>query len=72
MGNVGLDDVLPACDRHRVRQAVLPPDHPDLAVSLENYAAMLRETGRPDEAEELEARARAIRAKHAERNPAAQ
>ena len=45
------------------------PDHPKVATSLENYAALLRETGREDKAEELEARAWAIRAKHAQENP---
>ncbi len=48
----------------------LGPDHPDVAQSLENYAALLRETGRSAEAKEMEARAKAIRAKHAEENPA--
>ena len=41
-----------------------------VATSLENYAALLRKTGRADEATEMEGRARAIRAKHAEQNPA--
>ena len=36
---------------------------------LENYAALLRETDREDKAEEMEARAKAIRAKHAQENP---
>jgi tetratricopeptide (TPR) repeat protein len=45
------------------------PEHPDVATSLENYAALLRDTGRGTEAEELEARAKAIRAKHAKENP---
>jgi len=35
-----------------------------VAQSLENYAALLRETGRADEAAEMEARAKAIRAKY--------
>ncbi len=34
-----------------------------MAQSQENYAALLRETGRDAEATELEARAKAIRAK---------
>ena len=38
------------------------PEHPDLATSLENYSALLRETARADEAERMEARAKAIRA----------
>ena len=32
---------------------------------VENYAALLRKTGRGDEAERMEARAMAIRGKHA-------
>ena len=41
-----------------------------MATSLENYSALLRETGRGSEAVKLEARAKAIRAKHDEQNPA--
>ncbi len=52
-----------------IREKALGPQHPDVAQSLENYAGLLRETGRSEEAEELEARAKAIRAKHAEQNP---
>ena len=44
------------------------PEHPDLAQSLENYAALLRQTARANEAARMEARAKAIRAKHAEQN----
>ena len=44
-------------------------DHPDLASGLENYAVLLRKTERESEAAELEARAKAIRAKHAQENP---
>jgi hypothetical protein len=40
-----------------------------VAASLENYASLLRKTGRDDEAVELEERTKAIRAKHAEENP---
>ena len=46
-----------------IREKALGPEHPDVATSLENYAALLRETARVDEAERLEARAKAIRAK---------
>ncbi len=58
-----------------IRQKALGPKHPDVATALENYAALLRETGRHTEATmmeaaKMEARARAIRAKHAEQNPA--
>ena len=45
------------------REKALGPEHPNVAASLENYAALLRETGRADEAAEMEARAKAIRAK---------
>ncbi len=41
-----------------------------MAQSLENYAILLRKTGRNIAAENMEARAKAIRARHAERNPA--
>ena len=47
----------------------LGPDHPDVAATLENYADLLRKTGRDAEAENMEARAKAIRAKHAKENP---
>ena len=53
-----------------IRETALGPKHPDVAESLENYAVRLRDTGRSAEAEEMEARAKAIRAKHAEANPA--
>ena len=46
-----------------IREKTLGPEHPELATSLENYAALLRETARAEEAEMLEARAKAIRAK---------
>ena len=49
-----------------IREKALGPDHPDVATSLENYAAMLREVGRGAEAEEMESRAEAIRAKLSE------
>ena len=35
----------------------LGPEHPDVATTLENYAALLRQTARADEAERMEARA---------------
>ncbi len=40
----------------------LGPEHPHVATSLENYAALLRQTARVDEAARMEARAEAIRA----------
>ncbi len=38
-------------------------------MSLENYAALLRKTNRDAEAARIEARAKVIRAKHAQKNP---
>ncbi len=46
------------------------PEHSVVASSLQNYAALLRKTGRGTEAAKMETRAKAIRAKHAEQNPA--
>ncbi len=43
-------------------ERALGPEHPDVALSLENYALLLRHTARADEAARLEARAKAIRA----------
>ena len=53
-----------------ILETTLGPEHPDFVNSLENYATLLRKTGRGDEAAKMEARARAIRAKRAEKNPA--
>ena len=50
-------------------EKTLGPDHPNVATGLENYAALLRETGRHDEAATLVVRAKASRAKHGEENP---
>ncbi len=47
-----------------IREKALGPDHPQVAQSLENYATLLRETGRNTEAAKMEARAKAIRAKY--------
>ncbi len=51
-------------------EKALGPEHPNVAKSLQNYAALLRKTGRGTEATKMEARAKAIRAKRAERNTA--
>ncbi len=40
-----------------------------MATSLENYAILLRKTGRGAEATKMKARAKAIRAKRAEEDP---
>ncbi len=53
-----------------IREKALGPEHPHVAKTLMNYAALLRKTGRSDEAARMEARAKAIRAKRAEQNPA--
>ena len=45
-----------------IREKALRPEHSDVVTSLENYAALLRETARDNEAEKMEARAKAIRA----------
>ena len=47
-----------------IREQALGPEHPDVATGLENYAALLRQTEREDKAEEMVARAKAIRMKH--------
>ena len=43
-----------------IREKALGPEHPDVVTSLESYALLLRDMGRPDEASMLESRARAI------------
>ena len=52
-------------------EKALGPEHPDVATSLENYAALLRKSGRSAEAGKMESRAKAISAKRAEANPGA-
>ena len=42
----------------------LGPEHPDLAVTLTNYGALLRKLHRKREARALEARARELRLAH--------
>ena len=49
-------------------EKALGPEHPNVAICLENYAALLRKMGRGTEAAPLEARAQAIRAKQAQKN----
>lgn len=46
-----------------ILEKTLGAEHPDVATCLENYGALLRQMRRTAEAETLEARARAIRAK---------
>jgi hypothetical protein len=45
-----------------IRERALGPDHPDVATSLENLAALYRETDRAEAAALLEERAARIRA----------
>ncbi len=47
-----------------IAEKALGSEHPDVAQILENYAALLRKMRHEDEAEEMEARAKAIRAQH--------
>ena len=47
---------------------LLGPDHPNVAVMLGNYAVLLRKMDRDAEAKKMEARAEAIRARHAGEN----
>jgi tetratricopeptide (TPR) repeat protein len=70
-----LDDFAELCRAHRqytqadtlyqralaIREKAFGANHPDVAASLENLAALCREMGRDKEAEPLEARAAAIR-----------
>ena len=50
-------------------EKALWPESPEVATILENYATLLRETNREDEAVKLEARAKAIRDKQSNQNP---
>jgi tetratricopeptide (TPR) repeat protein len=50
-------------------EKALGPEHSDVATVLENYAALLHKLNRDAEADKMEARAQAIRAKHAQENP---
>ncbi len=56
--------------RSLAMREALRPGHPIVAQVLEKYAVLLRDTGRDVEAAKMEARAKAIQAKHAEENPA--
>ena len=51
-----------------IQEKALGPEHPNVATSLENYAAWLRGTGRTAEADNMEARARSIRERRAKEN----
>ncbi len=50
-----------------IREKALGPEHPHVAMSLENYAALLQKTKRNAEAARMEVRAKAIRAMHAQK-----
>ncbi len=47
----------------RIYERTLGKNHPEVAVTLENYADLLRRTNRDAKAKKMEARAKAIRAK---------
>jgi tetratricopeptide (TPR) repeat protein len=47
-----------------ILEMALGPEHPNVPKALDNYAEQLRETGRADEAAEMAARAKSIRAKY--------
>ncbi len=49
-----------------IAEKALGSEHPDVAQVLENYAVLLRKMRREDEAEEMEVRAKAIRANNAQ------
>ncbi|MEE9297014.1 MAG: tetratricopeptide repeat protein [Phycisphaerae bacterium] len=51
-----------------ISEKTFGPEHPDVATTLANYAAVLRKTGRDYLATKMEARAKAIRARHAQDN----
>ena len=51
-----------------ILEKTLGPEHPNEAKALENYAKLLRKANREAEAAKLEARAKAIRDKHAQEN----
>jgi Tfp pilus assembly protein PilF len=52
-----------------IDEKALGPEHPQVAAVLENYAALLHKLNRDAEADKMEARAQAIRAKHAQEIP---
>ena len=51
-----------------ISEKALGPEHANVAQFLENYAALLRKTGRAAEEDKMAARAKAIRAKRAKEN----
>ncbi len=52
-----------------ISEKALGAEHPDVAQTLENYAGLLREMWREEDASIMEARAKAIREKNAQENP---
>ena len=59
-----LEEAVPFYERSlTILEKALGPEHPDVATILEDYASLLRQTSRSDEAERMEARAKAIRVK---------
>jgi hypothetical protein len=58
-------------DALAIREKTLGPEHVDVATTLESYAALLRKLNRGAEAEEMEVRAKAIRASHGQQSEGA-
>ncbi len=52
-----------------IAEKALGPQHPNVAQSLHNLASLYQAQGKYDEAAKMEARSKAIRAKHAQQNP---
>src|SRR5215472_15865496 len=52
-----------------IQEKALGLEHPDVAATMENYAALLSKTKREAEAAQVEANARRIRAMHSVQNP---
>jgi tetratricopeptide (TPR) repeat protein len=52
-----------------IQEKALGPDHPQVATYLGSYAALLRATHRTLDADQLDIRAKTIRAKHTQANP---
>ena len=61
--------ILDNADDLAISERALDPEHPRVAMCLENYARLLQAVGRSEDVASLEARARAIRAKRASKTP---
>ncbi len=52
-----------------IAEKALGPEQPNVATTLDNFAGLLRQTGRDDRAAKVEARVKEIRSKNDEQNP---